>query len=689
MLLACGLSLTRNAVASTAEYRSGGNGFALEVSATWPDAGGYRPVRITLRPTAVQPGVRNLVIRFSVRDPEALPPQTTHVTQAMEVPAGTAPASIVIAVPQTHRWESMRCEISENGDVLQPLSGQWTNVSQNIYVWPEFLPNMLFVSDGTPAFPGLVRSLPRPQQYVSQLPGGETSYLDRGVLPGMQYRTLSALPDRWIEYSSLDIVVIDLEQLKQLQNAHPEKWRALTDWVRAGGNLWIGQAGTPASGASRFRRLPEIDGLLGTRPADWQTPRKEAQIQHRNETQAITQQQMEYIERSVAVDQAAVESQSGNGDDAAGDRFRSATVGLGFVAGITGDPLLLTSGDVGSLLGTMTSRRYRWTERHAVSMMRGNPEITQFGIPGVGDPPVVAFYILITLFVVLIGPINYFFLRRTHRLYMMTATVPLLAFMVTIGLVSYALISDGFGVRARCRSLTWLDQRQGHAATWNLSCYYAGLAPSSGLTFSPDSAVIPVELFPEDDSTRQRSMLWEDDQKLLEGYLPSRTPKHFLSIRSRPSQKRLDVAFTGTTCEVTNKLEVTLNRVVVRNEAGQCFMTGQAIAPGAKVVLQPIDPFQARDAIYDALAAIDVTATIPVVRYGRNSYRYYQRQQYMQMSNTLPTLATSILERNYEQVRSDLPKGHFVALAAESPEAEIGLPGVQQEHSVHLLIGNW
>ena len=105
-------------------------------------------------------------------------------------------------------------------------------------------------------------------------------------------------------------------------------------------------------------------------------------------------------------------------------------------------------------------------------------------IPGVGSAPVNSFLVLISLFVVAIGPVNYFLLQRQRKLYLLLITVPLGAGVVTSALFIYALVSDGLGVRARARSLTRIDQTSGRTVSWSRQSYYAGLAPSAGMSRS-------------------------------------------------------------------------------------------------------------------------------------------------------------------------------------------------------------
>ena len=89
----------------------------------------------------------------------------------------------------------------------------------------------------------------------------------------------------------------------------------------------------------------------------------------------------------------------------------------------------------GWLLGTIGSKRILWYQRHGLSTALENPDFWKFLIPGVGLAPVGGFRVLITLFVIAIGPVNYFLLRRLKRLHLLLLTTPASAAVVTAAVV--------------------------------------------------------------------------------------------------------------------------------------------------------------------------------------------------------------------------------------------------------------
>ena len=162
----------------------------------------------------------------------------------------------------------------------------------------------------------------------------------------------------------------------------------------------------------------------------------------------------------------------------------------------TSEPLAAQTPEAAWLFNELGGHTWMWYQRHGMSLHRANDDYWNWLVPGIGRAPVGSFLILIAAFVVVIGPVNYFLLRRKRRLYLLLVTVPLGAALVTAALFAYALISDGLGIRVRVRSFTEIDQRAGRAVSWSRQSYYAGLAPSGGLTFPETAVVFPIEHYP-------------------------------------------------------------------------------------------------------------------------------------------------------------------------------------------------
>jgi hypothetical protein len=323
-----------------------------------------------------------------------------------------------------------------------------------------------------------------------------------------------------------------------------------------------------------------------------------------------------------------------------------------------------------------------------------------FLIPGVGLTPVLGFQILISLFAILIGPVNYWLLRRWGRLNLLLITVPASALLFTATLLGYAFVHDGLGVRCRVRSFTELDQRRGEAVCWSRLSYYAGLSPSRGMTFPGDVAVYPLRLPTESQRGRianrpVREMQWFaadtadglPDQHFLSHWLPARVPTQFVTARARRTTARLKVTLpAGGTPQVENRLGTRIVSLVLTDEAGKYFQAA-GIAEGQTAKVQALVASDAleivRHVLRDNMLQPPAGSTPDWFTNQGMSYRYSN----VQVPNLLA--GQSVLERSLREAGEPLAPRRFVAVVERSPEVELGLDSVSEEASLHVVCGDW
>ena len=233
-----------------------------------------------------------------------------------------------------------------------------------------------------------------------------------------------------------------------------------------------------------------------------------------------------------------------------------------------------------------------WPVRHGLSPNVPNDEFGNLLVPGMGLAPVSEFRVLIIVFVLVIGPLNYWLLKRWDRLHLLLLTVPIVAFGLTAALFGYALLSDGLSTTVRVRSFTTLDQATGEAACWARLSYYSGLAPGRGLAMPDDVTLYPIVSGWDDanygySSNDVREMQWEGGkQRLTQGWLESRIPTQYLSIRARKSPARLQLQKHRDAFVATNGLGTRVSYLAVFDGASGVY-TGEAIDDRATVSLKP------------------------------------------------------------------------------------------------------
>ncbi len=351
-----------------------------------------------------------------------------------------------------------------------------------------------------------------------------------------------------------------------------------------------------------------------------------------------------------------------------------------------------------SALGTS---RCSWTERHGLSFEADNLDFWNLLIPGVGLPPVNAFRLLITLFVVLIGPVNYFVLRRLGWLHFLLLTVPAGSALVSLGLVGYALASDGLGIRLRARSYTLLDQHTGQAVTWSRLSYYAGLAPYAGLTFSRDTAVFPFESDFSLQSQSLRTTVWDEQQHLASGWLPSRTVTQLLAVRSGPERKRLEITPETNSLKVTNHLQTDIALAVIADRAGRLYQFS-ALAAGESATVDPLPadpaggeqssiPLAFTSAVMNRRGGGAIGPASPVSPLLGMNPQFYNPQP-----GSFGGQGTSLLDLSLRRCEGaaagpviGLSPGSFLALVEQADPALLGVATAEEVGSLHVIEGKW
>ena len=81
-----------------------------------------------------------------------------------------------------------------------------------------------------------------------------------GDLPNLDLLPPNLLPDRWLDYTNIDMLILSRNELRGIKEQFPEKWSALRTWLSSGPTLCVYDAGT------EFERLDEIEQLLLAEP---------------------------------------------------------------------------------------------------------------------------------------------------------------------------------------------------------------------------------------------------------------------------------------------------------------------------------------------------------------------------------------------------------------------------------------
>ena len=322
----------------------------------------------------------------------------------------------------------------------------------------------------------------------------------------------------------------------------------------------------------------------------------------------------------------------------------------------------------------------------------GTEEFYTFMNPNIRGVPVYGFMVLITVFAVLIGPVNYFYLRRKRLLWLLLVTVPAMALATSLLLLGYSVAAHGFSIRSRIRDLTVLDQKSHSAVIVARLSLFAGVAPARGMQFSPETAVYPV--FPPTAEPGAFAVDWTGGQSLTSGWLFSRTRTQFLTIRHAEQQARVDVKPRQEGgLAIVNGLPWELEAVLVADASGQ-LLSARNVLPGAT----------------ESLAGVSETDRSDFVRLlGRNRPELPdnfsppvfnplvgRRGRQFAMMAGLPEshFDSNLMERLIRTWSQDLSAGKtclpprsFLAVLRQDSGGDTGVEPTTEQAGYHLLLG--
>ncbi len=518
----------------------------------------------------------------------------SNIRQSIRLARGDR-VRLTIPVPVFGTSESFQFDIEEGGRTLERFN--FTGLQSNV---PPDEMSALIVIDRTSPFgaraAGWLRELPAGySSYVasgsvisSSAPGGPTASTvihpaagSAGRPPLDFYLAPSRLPTNWLGYTSLRAVFIGPAEWAQLNDAQKS---ALLTWTACGGDLFFVDG--------------ELNVLLpGPNPS---TP-----------------------------------------DDRAPRAYFFGRIHRPTSASVSASGVQRVLADARKVQDSNWSLPVNGVRDWSAIAARG----FRLPIPGVGGVPARAYMMILLLFSVIIGPVNYWVLRRNRQQVLLVLTAPLISATFILLLAGYVLAGEGIGVRGRAVTFTMLDEVRKHAATRSsASLYAAGMTPAGGLRFPRDVAAIPIGV--EGTGTRERLVLdLTEAQQFSAGVIQARSPTNLEQMAFRPARERLSFSTGDGGLSVVNGLGATVTALSYR-EGDRRYILNAPLAPGAKATLTSAT----------TASGIEVPADLP-------------------------------LSARFAHLVKNQPAGSYLAVMDRSPFWDPGVANVLERSSFHLVIG--
>ncbi len=469
----------------------------------------------------------------------------------------------------------------------------------------------------------------------------------------------ASAPDTWMAYTGVDVITIDALSFESRLSATQRD--ELLRWVRTGGNLLIYDVNRLPGGNKDLDKAIKWDSIAATTD-QWSSTAAVLNIP------------------TVPMRGSSIFNQGVKGEL----QFRSMMFGQ--VVAIQKNPFNQSSEYWSRIFNALGRQSHSWVRRHGFSPRIESPDFLEFVIGGIRVIPTWGFIVLITLFSILIGPVNYYVLSRKNKIGQLLWTTPVIALLTSLALFGYSSIANGTSSRVRLRSVTMLDQKSQTAVSMTRAAMFSGVTPRNGLRFEPFSAVYPI--WQERDAFEVGHVDWTDAQVLTGSFHPGNTRSQFLITTPRTERGRIQIGEVAQNrLPITNGLEWGIKNILVRTKDGEYF-AGADLEAGQKLALEPAAASSIEE-FKQLIAAQQVTAPILGPRPMNSSmpHHYMSVRSSADFSSSLLESYMNWFARDLDRPEMGLENESYVAVLSEPPKLDIGLNTYKTFEELHVLYG--
>ena len=192
--------------------------------------------------------------------------------------------------------------------------------------------------------------------------------------------------------------------------------------------------------------------------------------------------------------------------------------------------------------------------------------------------PLFKLFLVMAVFAVIIGPLNYWYLQRKGKQLLLILTTPAISILFCLFVFLFITFYEGWRSHGAACGFTLLDQTEHRADTFAKVVMDAALRPSGGFTFSADDLVS----FKGEGAI---DVLDAPGQIIASSVMKPRVPLKYSVSRTEPRREQLDIAFNGDKATVTNGLGAQVASLVILSHDNILFDYDQPLQPGETVTL--------------------------------------------------------------------------------------------------------
>lgn len=213
-------------------------------------------------------------------------------------------------------------------------------------------------------------------------------------------------------------------------------------------------------------------------------------------------------------------------------------------------------------------------------------------LPGVGLPPLSLLTAMLILVAAALGPIQFEQLkRRKAKPWRFLVITPILGIGFAIILLGFSLLSQGTGIRESVQSVTWLDQERKVASTIAGRTSFSGSLLAQSQRFGNEAVVVPAMLGSGSSDEYVYRVDLTRDYALSGHFMPTRIPASTALAASQSARAGLRIETENGSVFAMHDFEQDLLRLRYRDAAGDFYrpVEDRDVAPGERVLLEKVD----------------------------------------------------------------------------------------------------
>ena len=197
------------------------------------------------------------------------------------------------------------------------------------------------------------------------------------------------------------------------------------------------------------------------------------------------------------------------------------------------------------------------------------------------DTPIGMLVLIMTVFVLIVGPLNYIFLMKRRHTALMVVTIPLISLAFCLLVFVFVAVSSGFSIRGKVFGFTYLNQNDKLTST---CAHVSLLAPNMtrrDLVFDTDDQ---VRFYHE----THLNVLDKPGMQIDSGCIPVRTVLNYTVNRCDVTNERVRFNWTGPhELEMVNGLSAPISHFLYRDSRGHLYYA-ENVPEGQRAKLEMI-----------------------------------------------------------------------------------------------------